>query len=182
MVKVWTFYNININLPSFNILSVHVSEDSTRVPPPECTDCPRSSRDWRGRRSGPGSGRSACSTCTPPPPWARVRLHTTRDTWHRSPVHVYGRAGGDGQLGAVGGELDAEDGLGSVLPTHVSSRGHTLVTCHHMCPHLVDPEHLLGPGVHDDPLASDGAHHHHLAVAGEGGRLDLDVITFQLAL
>ena len=39
---------------------------------------------------------------------------------------MYGRAGGDGQLGAVGGELDAEDGLGSVLPTHVSSRVLTL--------------------------------------------------------
>ena len=82
---------------------------------------------------------------------------------------MYGRAGGDGQLGAVGGELDAEDGLGSVLPTHVSSRGLTLVTC----PHLVDPEPLLGPGVHDDPLPGDGADHNHLAVAGEGGRLDL---------
>ena len=31
MVKVWTFYNININLPSFNILSLHVSEDSLHV-------------------------------------------------------------------------------------------------------------------------------------------------------
>ena len=58
-------------------------------------------------------------------------------------------------------------------------------SCQHACrhvatrvpTHLVDPEHLLGPGVHDDPLPGDGAYHHHLAVAGEGGRLDLDVIS-----
>ena len=85
MVKVWTFYNINIDLPSFNIWSLHVSEDSLHVSPHLnvlTVLAPVEAGEEGGLGQAPASARVARVLLLHPGHVSRDSLHGTRGTAH----------------------------------------------------------------------------------------------------